>query len=88
MAGVSALDFWRMLPCEVYAAIAAANMRAKGELKRTLYLAWYTAALTRAKRMPGLKRLLKDDAAQPDFEQLKRDHEEILKHSKMTNVKE
>lgn len=88
MAGVSALDFWHMLPREVYAAIAAANMRAKGELKRALYLAWHTAALTRAKRMPGLGRLLKDDEAQPDFEQLKRDHEEILKHSKVMHAKE
>lgn len=80
-----------MLPREVYATIAAANRRAKGELKRDLYLAWHTAALTRAKRMPGLGRLLKDDKdddAQPDFEQLRRDHEEILKHSKVMHVKE
>lgn len=86
-AGITALDFWRMTPGEVCAAVTAANGRAKAELKRSLYQAWYTAALTRIKRMMSLKKLLRDeDAEPPDMEQLAREHEEIVKKSRIAGT--
>lgn len=79
---MTALDFWRMTPGEVCAAMEAANGQAKAKLKRDMVQAWYIAALTRCKRMPSLKKLLKDDSEEPpDFEQLAREHEEMVKNS-------
>ena len=86
-AGVTALEFWRMTPGEVCAAMQAANGRARSELKRSLYQAWYTAALTRIKRMMSLKKLIRDDERPPDdMEQLAREHEEMVRNSRIAGT--
>ncbi len=46
-------------------AIDASIWRAEVQQKRDLALAWQTAALTRAKRMPSLKQLLNTKPAKP-----------------------
>lgn len=46
-------------------AIEASIWREEIQQKRDLVLAWQTAALTRAKRMPSLKQLLNTKPAKP-----------------------
>jgi len=47
-----------MIPREVSAAIEAFAWRVEREHRRDAWLAWHTAALSRAKRLPPLQRLL------------------------------
>lgn len=47
-----------MTPRETYAAIQAATWQIEREQRRDLCLAWQTASLARAKRLPPLRRLL------------------------------
>lgn len=47
-----------MTPNETLATIEARAWRAEQEGQRDLWLAWHIAALSRAKRLPSLKRLL------------------------------
>jgi hypothetical protein len=63
--GVTVESFWSMTPRETYATIEAAAWRAEQEQKARAWLAWHTAALSRAKRMPPLARLLPLPAARP-----------------------
>lgn len=58
-AGVPALQFWEMTPRETLAAIEAAAWRLEHEEERAISQAWHTAALSRARRFPALKSLLK-----------------------------
>jgi len=55
---VTALEFWDLTPRETMAAIEAAAWRMQQEQALTVSLAWHTAALTRAKRLPPLSQLL------------------------------
>lgn len=57
-AGIGILEFWDLTPRETFMAIDAAIWRDEVQQRRNLTLAWQTAALTRAKRMPSLKQLL------------------------------
>ena len=83
-AGVSALDFWHMTPAETYASIEALEKRTH---KWALYEAWHVAALQRMKKMPSLKRILRTDDDMPDIEQLKQDHEELMKLAAASKAK-
>jgi hypothetical protein len=56
--GVGALEFWALTPREVYAAIEAAGWRLEQEHRRAGWLAWHVAALSRAKRLPALARMM------------------------------
>ena len=47
-----------MTPNETLATIEARAWQAEQERQRDLWLAWHIAALSRAKRLPSLKRLL------------------------------
>jgi hypothetical protein len=51
-AGITALDYWAMTPCEVYAAIDAAVWQRERSFELVTYQAWRTAAFERAKEIP------------------------------------
>jgi hypothetical protein len=90
-AGISTIDFWQMTPKEVIAAIDAENWRLKIRHEELAWVAWHTAALSRAKTMPRLKDLtdpprtkaLTPDEAKKhaeDFEQMKKGLPERLRN--------
>jgi len=64
-AGIGVLEFWDQTPRETFMAIDAAIWREEVRQKQNLTLAWQTAALTRAKRLPSLKQLLNTKPAKP-----------------------
>lgn len=73
-----------MTPAETNATIEAANWRM--ERKRKLYLstAWHAAALSRAKRMPRLRRLLEGEGETrilkgEELERRRREKEEMMR---------
>lgn len=51
-------EFWSLTPRETAMVFDAALWRQEQEARRDLTVAWYAAALSRAKRMPTLKDLL------------------------------
>ena len=51
-------EFWTLTPKELASVFAAHAWRQEEEQKRDLALAWYTAALSRTKKLPNLDRLL------------------------------
>ena len=57
-AGLTVGEFWALTPRETLVAMEAAVWRGKQTQVRELSLAWHIAALTRNKRMPGLRKLL------------------------------
>ena len=59
------MEFWDLTPWETFMMIDASIWREEVQQKRDLVLAWQTAALTRAKRMPSLKQLLNTKPARP-----------------------
>lgn len=62
--GITVADFWGMTPRETWAAMDAAAWRMEQEQRNRAWLAWHTAALSRAKRMPPLSKLLRSDHPQ------------------------
>ena len=56
--GISVVEYWDMTPRETIAALDAAAWRIRQEQMQSLSLAWHTAALTRARKLPPLARLL------------------------------
>jgi len=75
-------EFWALTPHETYMAIEAAAWRLEREHRRDAWLAWHVAALTRAKRLPALKRLLGTDKARAlegeELEGRRTEHREIM----------
>jgi hypothetical protein len=55
---VPVLAFWDLTPRETYMTIEAAVWRDERQQRQIIAQAWGTAALTRAKRLPGLRQLL------------------------------
>ena len=51
-------EFWNLTPRETFAALDAAAWRIKREDKQMASLAWHTATLTRARRLPTLAQML------------------------------
>ena len=51
-------EFWDLTPREMFAALDAAAWRIKREDKQMASLAWHTATLTRARRLPTLAQIL------------------------------
>ena len=80
-AGIRILDFLDMTPAETFMMIDAIIWRDEVQQKRDLTLAWQTAALTRAKRMPSLKQLLNTKPARPlhgaELEKRRREFKEM-----------
>ena len=82
-AGIRVLEFWDLTPRETYMMIDASIWREEVQQKRDLVLAWQTAALTRAKRMPSLKQLLNTKPARPLVgEELEKRREEFRQMTK------
>ncbi len=51
-------EFWELTPRETFAALDAAAWRIKRDDKQMASLAWHTATLTRARRLPTLAQML------------------------------
>jgi len=70
-----------MTPRETFATIDAANWRADVQRHRDIWFAWHIAALSRAKRMPPLQRLLGGGQAKAlagkALEKRRREHQKI-----------
>lgn len=79
--GVSVAEFWALTPRETYATIDAAVWRMEQAHRRDGWLAWHIAALSRARRLPALQRILgggKSHALSGDeLEQRRQEHEEL-----------
>jgi len=79
--GVSVAEFWALTPRETAAVIEAAAWRMEREQRRDVWLAWHVAALSRAKRLPALQRLMGGGKARPltgeELEQRREEHEEL-----------
>lgn len=56
--GIGVAEFWDLTPRETWQAIEAAIWRDRREQERETRQAWLTATLSRAKKIPSLKRLL------------------------------
>lgn len=56
--GIGVTEFWELTPRETWQAIEAAIWRDRREQERETRLAWLTATLSRAKKIPSLKRLM------------------------------
>lgn len=69
---MAALDHWAMTPRETFAAIAADSARRKAEHEQGMMLAWATAALSRANKLPSLQEWLHP---QPQRRRSKAEHE-------------
>jgi hypothetical protein len=52
-------DFWELTPYELHQRLKGWKRRQEADRLRSLYLAWYTAMFTRAKKLPSLERVLK-----------------------------
>lgn len=59
------LEFWDLTPRETVMVIDASIWREEIRQKREVALAWRTAMLTRARRLPSLKQLLNTKPARP-----------------------
>lgn len=85
-AGVDVLTFWNLTPAETVQTIEAAAWRERQERKARLSLAWHTAALSRAKRMPSHERLLKPPPTPEELAQMKRDHSQMVEAWNKSNA--
>lgn len=79
--GSSVHEFWDLTPRETYAVIRAAEWRMEQEQRGRAWLAWHTAALSRAKRLPALGRLLGGGEAKElqgdELERRRQEHEDL-----------
>ncbi len=74
-AGVSLSVFWDLTPRETVQTIEAVNWRLEQDQRARAWLAWHVAALSRAKRMPLLSRMVNPPAARrlpPDEAEVRR----------------
>ncbi len=55
--------FWRVSPRQINAIVSGANDRLLHQHNELVWLAWHTAALIRAKKMPKLEKLMAKNAS-------------------------
>jgi hypothetical protein len=79
------LDFWNLTPYEFSIIVEGYSERQTEKRQELLYLAWHTEAFARQKRLPGLKKLLKDNGQKKKNNTLSK--EELLKIAKSKNIK-
>ncbi len=76
-------DFWAMTPAETALVLEAAAWRLEQTHREQAWLAWHTAALMKARHMPGLQRLMPKRRARrlrgAELERRQREHEEIVR---------
>lgn len=74
-------EFWDQTPRETYLAIEAALWRDERAQRQQMAQAWYTAALTRTKKLPTLKQLTGIGTAKPlkgrEFERRRKELKEM-----------
>lgn len=58
-------EFWALTPRETLAAIEAAAWRTEQAQRQDAWLAWHIAALSRARRLPRLARIVRPADAEP-----------------------
>lgn len=56
--GITLEAFWRMTPWHLTVAVEAKNQRDKNEIEARMGIAWYTAAFSRAAKLPPLHEVL------------------------------
>ena len=92
MCGVGVADFWALTPVETFAIIEATNWRLEREHRRDAWLAWHIAALSRAKRLPALQRLLGAGKARAlegeELERRRGEHREIMQKIDVDRINE
>lgn len=83
-AGISAIEFWRMTPFEVYAAIAVENWRRHERHTELRSIIWQLALLQRQERLPKLE----DFIAPPRTQELTPEEaaQHKAEHQKMINA--
>jgi hypothetical protein len=85
-------EFWALTPRETYAAIDAWKWGQDLAHRRDAWLAWHTAALSRAKRMPTLSRLIEPAEAKPlrgeELEERRRERDELLSRIDLEKLNE
>lgn len=82
--GVTVADFWAMTPAETLAVLDAGIWREELADRRIGWLAWHTAALQRAKRLPPLSRLVrksKKRVSQAELARRRAEHAEMVKRN-------
>jgi hypothetical protein len=81
-----------MTPRETFEVIDAANWRSDVDRKRDAWIAWHTAALSRAKRLPPLRRLISAGPAKQlvgkELERRRREHREITESIDVDKINE
>ena len=90
--GVGVLEFWSLTPRETYATIEASSWRLEREHRRDAWLAWHIAALSRAKRLPPLQRLIAPGKARTlvgeELERRRTEHREIMQKIDVGKINE
>lgn len=80
--GLSVEAFWELTPREYALHVRAENRRRREAQRRSAWLAWHIAALTRVKRMPGLKRFMGTEKARvlkgAELERRRQEHAELV----------
>ena len=80
--GLSVEVFWGLTPREYALHVRAENRRRREAQRRSAWLAWHIAALTRAKRMPSLTRMLGTDKARvlrgAELERRRQEHADLV----------
>ena len=81
---MAAEQFWDSTLQEIYATIQAFTWNVERQNKSDAWLAWHIAALSRAKRLPPLKRFLKGKPGESkrlegkELDQRRLEHQEIM----------
>lgn len=90
--GISVAEFWALTPRETYATIEATSWRLEREHRRDAWLAWHIAALSRAKRLPTLQRMIGAGKARAlegeELERRRAEHREIMQKIDVDRINE
>ena len=90
--GIGVREFWSLTPRETYMVLEAATWRLEREHRRDAWLAWHIAALSRAKRLPPLQRLIAPGKARAlqgeELERRRSEHREIMQKIDVGKINE
>jgi len=90
--GIGVREFWSLTPRETYMVLEAATWRLEREHRRDAWLAWHIAALSRAKRLPALQRLIAPGKARAlegeELERRRAEHREIVQKIDVDRINE
>jgi len=90
--GIGVTEFWALTPRETFAAIEAVSWQLEREHRRDAWLAWHIAALSHAKRLPALQRLIGAGKARAlegeELERRRAEHREIIQKIDVDRINE